>query len=95
MAEYLGNKVAELTGAPVKIHAASYETMADILADCVRYENIIIGTPTYSMELFPVIEALMRALTVREIKTRSSACSAPTHGLPERRCAVSTITLSR
>ena len=70
MAEYLGNKVAELTGAPVKIHAASYETMADILADCVRYENIIIGTPTYSMELFPVIEALMRALTVREIKNK-------------------------
>lgn len=73
MAEYLGEKVAETTGAPVKIHRATYQGMADVLADCVRYENIIIGTPTYSMELFPVIEALMRALTVREIKNKRLA----------------------
>lgn len=73
MAAYLGQKVAESTGSPVKIHRATYQGMADILADCVRYENIIIGSPTYSMELFPVIETLMRALTVREIKNKRLA----------------------
>lgn len=73
MAEYLGKKMAEATDAPVKIHRATYQGMADVLADCVRYENIIIGTPTYSMELFPVIEALMRALTVREVKNKKLA----------------------
>ena len=73
MAEYLGQKMASVSDAPVKIHRATYQGMADILADCVRYENIIIGTPTYSMELFPVIEALMRALTVREVKNKKLA----------------------
>lgn len=70
MAEYLARAVAERSKAPVKVHQASYGNMADILADCVRYRSIAIGTPTYSMELFPVIEALMRALKVREIKNK-------------------------
>lgn len=70
MAEYLANKIAETTAAPVKIHRASYDAMADILADIVRYENIVIGSPTYSMELFPTIEALMRALVVRDVKNK-------------------------
>lgn len=70
MAEYLARAVAERSDAPVKVHEATYENMADILADCIRYQSIAIGSPTYSMELFPVVEALMRALKVREIKNK-------------------------
>lgn len=71
MAEYLAQAVAERSDVPVKIHEATFENMADILADIVRYKSIAIGSPTYSMELFPPIEALMRALTVREIKNKN------------------------
>lgn len=70
MADYLAGEVAKRSSAPVKVHEATFENMADILADCVRYRSIAIGTPTYSMELFPAIEALMRALQVREIKNK-------------------------
>ncbi len=70
MAEYLAAKVAEKSSAPVKVHEATYDNMPDILADIVRYRSIAIGTATYSMELFPTIETLMRALQVREIKNK-------------------------
>lgn len=70
MAEYLARKVSELTDAPVKIHEATYENMPDILADIVRYKSVAIGTPTYSMELLPPVESLMRALKVREVKNK-------------------------
>ena len=73
MAEYLADRCSEAGLGPVKVHSASFSGLSYILADCVRHRNIILGSATYSMELFPPMEALMRALQVREIKNKNMA----------------------
>jgi flavorubredoxin len=70
MAEYLAAQFAKNGETNVKLHRATMENLSQIIADCFRYETLVIGTPTYSLELFPAIEALLRALQVREIKNK-------------------------
>lgn len=55
----------------IKVHNATYSEISDILADIFRYKGLIIGCPTYSMEIFPPIEALLKALETRELQNRS------------------------
>lgn len=73
MADYLARKVAEAGKGPVKVHRAGFSAMSDILSDCIRYRSIAIGTPTYSMELLPPVEALLVALRVREVANKRLA----------------------
>lgn len=70
MAEYLAAQFAKNGETNVMLRRATMDNLSQIIADCFRYETLVIGTPTYSLELFPAIEALLRALQVREIKNK-------------------------
>lgn len=54
----------------IMVHNASKEELSEIISDCVRYKTIIIGSPTYSMDIFPPVAAVVRALAVREPKNK-------------------------
>ncbi len=72
VAEYIAGKLMK-KGEKVIMHRVSFENLSYVLSDIVRYKNVIIGTPTYSMELFPTIEALLKALKIREVKNKNIA----------------------
>lgn len=73
MAHYLAALLAQKGVKNVKIHEASFENLSAILADVMRYGDLIIGSATYSMDLFPPVRALLEALKIREIKNRRLA----------------------
>lgn len=70
VAETIAQNLAEKGVKNIRIHNASFSDLSDILADVFRYKGLIVGGPTYSMELFPPIESLMKALQTRELKNR-------------------------
>ncbi len=41
-----------------------------IIADIFRYKGLIIGSPTYSNQIFPEVEALLSKILLREVKGR-------------------------
>lgn len=57
----------------IHVHNAANAELCDMITDCVRYGTIVIGSPTYSMDIFPPVAALLRALKVREMKNRVTA----------------------
>ena len=63
--------MAEKGIAPIRVYNAASAEMSDMIADCFRYRTLVIGSPTYSMDIFPPVAALMRALKVREIKNKN------------------------
>lgn len=73
LAQEIGMAVSQRGIKHVKIHNAVESPLSDILADIFRYKGLIIGSPTYSMHLFPPIEQLMIALETRELKGRALA----------------------
>lgn len=70
-AEIVAQRFAENGIKNIKIYNATYAEISDILADIFRYKGLVIGGPTYSANLFPPIEALMKALEVRELKNKA------------------------
>lgn len=54
----------------IKIHNASKSNLSYMISDAFRYEGIIVGSPTYSMHIFPPVEQFMIALETREVKNK-------------------------
>ena len=54
----------------IKVHNASKSTMSDMISDAFRYKGLIVGSPTYSMRMFPPIEQFMNAMETREVKNK-------------------------
>lgn len=44
--------------------------MSDIITDAFRYKGLIVGSPTYSMNIFPPVETLMQAMLTRDVKNK-------------------------
>lgn len=64
---------AELSGRGVKnivLHNVSKSNPSYILKDIFKYRGLIVGSPTYSLTLYPEIEAILSKITVREVKNR-------------------------
>lgn len=53
-----------------RVFNAGETEMSFMLAEAWRYKGIVIASPTYSMDLFPPVEAFVKALEVRDIKNR-------------------------
>lgn len=70
IAEVIAERLSEKGVKNIKIHNVSKTPLSFILADAFRYQGLIIGSPTYSMNLYPPIEAFMSALETREMKDR-------------------------
>ena len=64
---------AELSAQGIKnivMHNVSKSNPSYILADIFRYKGLIIGSPTYSNQIFPEVESLLSKILVRELKGR-------------------------
>lgn len=70
IAEAIARRLSERGIRNIKIHNASKSPLSFILADIFRFKGLIIGSPTYSMTLYPPIEAVMSALDTREVKNK-------------------------
>lgn len=57
----------------VKVYNLSHTSYSYVLADVMRYKGLIVAGPTYSNALFPPVEALMKALHLRDIRNRAFA----------------------
>ena len=54
----------------IRVHNAAVASMSDMISDAYRYEGLIVGSATYSMRMFPPVEAFMTAMETREIKDK-------------------------
>jgi flavorubredoxin len=58
----------------VVIHNVSKTDTSFILSDIFKYKALIIGSPTYMMGIYPLIEKLLTAIEHRGIKNRFYSC---------------------
>ena len=70
MAEVIARSLAENGIKNVVIHDVSKSHHSDILSDIFRYNALIVGSPTYSNELFPGVKSLLDKIATRGIKDR-------------------------
>lgn len=68
VAEVIARRLAERGVKVIRVHNASHSSMSDMISDAYRYEGLIVGCATYSMEAFPPVETFLKALETREIK---------------------------
>ena len=70
LAEVIAGRLAERGVKTIKVHNVSKSEMSYIISDAFRYKGLIVGSPTYSMHLFPQINEFMTAMEVREVKNK-------------------------
>lgn len=58
---------------PIRVHRATFDNLSFIYADIMRYDTLVVCSPTYSMELYPPIEAMMSGIKMREFRDRRVA----------------------
>ena len=70
MAEVIASALADQGVKRIVMHNVSKTPASCILADVFRYKGIIVGSPTYSNQLFPEVEAVLSKIELREVKNR-------------------------
>ena len=70
MAEVIATALADNGVKRIVMHNVSKTPASYILADVFRYKGIIVGSPTYSNQLFPEVEAVLSKIELREVKNR-------------------------
>lgn len=70
MAEAIAEELYEQGIKNVVLHNVSKTNHSYLIADVFRYKGVIIGSPTYSNQIYPEVEALLSKLAVRDIKGR-------------------------
>ena len=70
MAETVAQGLAEGGIRDIIIHNVSKTDSSFILRDIFKYRGLIVGSPTYSNELYPEVESLLRKIEIRGIKNR-------------------------
>lgn len=73
MAEAIAYGLSEEGEKNITIYNVSKTDVSFILSDIFRYDRVVIGSPTYSNELFPDIASLLAKLETRDIKNRKFA----------------------
>ena len=71
--EIIASELAKSGVKNVKVYNLSHTSYSYVLADVMRYKGLIVAGPTYSNALFPPVEALMKALHLRDIRNRAFA----------------------
>lgn len=70
MAEVIARELATQGIKNIVMHNVSKSDISYILRDIFKYKGLIIGSPTYTNELFPNIESLVSKLESRDMKNR-------------------------
>ncbi len=73
IADEIARALSERGVRNIRIHNASTSDMSYMISDAFRYEGLIVGSPTYSMHIFPPVEQFMVAMETREIKNKVTA----------------------
>jgi len=74
MAETVAQGLAQGGIKDIIIHNVSKSDPSVILQDIFKYRGLIVGSPTYSNELYPEVESLLRKIEIRGIKNRYFGC---------------------
>ncbi|MDR1407767.1 MAG: FprA family A-type flavoprotein [Tannerella sp.] len=74
MAETIAASLAEHGVRDIAVHDAARTHASYILRDVFRYRGLLVGSPTYSGQLFPEIDSLLRKIELREVKDRLFGC---------------------
>lgn len=70
MAEAVAKGLAESGIKDIVIHNVSKTDSSYIISDVFKYKGIIVGSPTYSNELYPEVESILRKIEIRAVKNR-------------------------
>lgn len=70
MAEVIGRSLAEHGVKKVVLHHMSKSHSADVLADLFRYKGVVLGSPTYNMDLLPPLEDIICKVASRSITNK-------------------------
>ncbi|MDE7402339.1 MAG: FprA family A-type flavoprotein [Muribaculaceae bacterium] len=70
MAEVIARALAEQGVRNIKIHNATTSELSDMITDAFTYKCLIVGCATYSMRIFPPVEAFLNAIETREMHDR-------------------------
>ncbi|MDH6358852.1 FprA family A-type flavoprotein [Parabacteroides sp. PF5-9] len=70
MAEAIASSLSENGIKKIVMHHVSKSHSSNILKDVFKYKGVIIGSPTYSNQLFPDLEAVLSKIELREVKNR-------------------------
>lgn len=70
MAEVIASSLAANGIRNIVMHNVSKSPASYIIKDIFKYKGVIIGSPTYSNQLFPEVESILSKIQVREVKNR-------------------------
>ncbi len=70
MAETVAYSLADNGIKNIVMHNVSKSHASYILGDVFKYKGLIVGSPTYSNQLFPEIESILSKIEIREVKNR-------------------------
>mgnify|MGYP001839378803 FL=1 len=70
MAEAIAEELSAQGIKNIVMHNVAKSHPSYIIADIFRYKGLIIGSPTYSNQIFPEVESLLSKILVREVKGR-------------------------
>lgn len=70
MAETIADELSEQGIRNIAMHNVSKSHASYILRDIFKYRGLIIGSPTYSNQIYPEVESLLSKIAVREVKNR-------------------------
>lgn len=70
MADMLATELSRRGVKKILVHNASASNMSDIISDAFRYKGLIVGCPTYSMNIFPTVKTFMDAMVTRDVKNK-------------------------
>lgn len=70
MAEAIASSLADHGVKNIVMHNVSKSPASYILKDIFKYKGLIIGSPTYSNQLFPEVDSLLSKIELREVKNR-------------------------
>lgn len=73
MVESIARRLHEKGVDNVQIYNLTSVEPSRVLADIWRYNGLMLASPTYNANIFPPVEALIKALEVRELKNRKVA----------------------
>lgn len=70
MAEVIASSLADNGVRNIVMHNVSKSPASYILKDIFKYKGLIVGSPTYSNQLFPEVDSLLTKIEMREVKNR-------------------------
>lgn len=70
MAEAIAASLADNGIKNIVMHNVSKSPSSYILKDVFKYKGVIVGSPTYSNQLFPEVDAVLSKIELREVKNR-------------------------